>query len=363
MKRFQVEAELVHTPAPGLLLASGEDCSNVNTRQAKQAKQNGSMNPFNLPNLEFLLFYLCFSIVVIIVMVLIRILAESGDPPKMDLSDPYLVAYLRGGENESVQVAVISLMDRRILAPQGQKISRTHRAPNPEDLHPIESEVLKKFSIPRIPADIFRYHDPQLRSLLDPYNEKLQLAGLISNSDIRRARIMRLVITIIILGLVAMIKTVKDPYDIPFRLMFLVAIVAMVIAGYCSFPRLTTRGKRALADIRNLYSGLRTKVNSSIPGKPGASTAELAMSAAVFGSAALAGTSLASATDLLSKGISDSSSDSSSSSSSGSSCSSSDDALTRLNTWYEEKRSLETSTYSCSSSSDEGSSCGSSSDD
>jgi uncharacterized protein (TIGR04222 family) len=100
------------------------------------------MNPFNLPNLEFLLFYLCFSVVIIIAMVLFRILAESGDPPKMDLSDPYLIAYLRGGENESVRVAVISLIDRGILAPDGQKIRRTHNIPNPKDLHPIESEVL-----------------------------------------------------------------------------------------------------------------------------------------------------------------------------------------------------------------------------
>jgi uncharacterized protein (TIGR04222 family) len=321
------------------------------------------MNPFNLGYYEFPPFYLCFSLVVILAMVLFRIRAESGDPPKMDLSDPYLVAYLRSGENEVLQVAIISLIDRGILVIDeraGRIIRRTKNEPKDINLHPIESEVLKKFSIPRVVADIFKYQESKLQSGLNAYNEKLKLAGLIPDSDIHRARIRRLVITITILGIVAMIKVVKGPYyGTPIRLILVMMVAAMVIAGYCAFPRLTVRGRAALADIKNLYSGLRTQANSF---KPGASTAELAMFAAVFGAAALAATSFAFAADLFSKGIGSSSSDSSSNPSSNSSCSSSDDGNRWLNSWNEERNSCGTYSDGCGGSSDEGSSSGSASD-
>jgi hypothetical protein len=48
---------------------------------------------------------------------------------------------------------------------------------------------------------------------------------------------------------------------------------------------LTARGKAILEDVTNLYSGLRTQVNSF---RPGSASAELTMFAAVFGVAALA---------------------------------------------------------------------------
>src|SRR5262249_61449642 len=81
------------------------------------------MNPFDLRGPEFLLFYLCFSLVVIIAIDFLRRRAESGASPKIDLGDPYLIAYLRGGESEAFRVAVISLVDRGILG-IGDQFSR-----------------------------------------------------------------------------------------------------------------------------------------------------------------------------------------------------------------------------------------------
>ena len=74
------------------------------------------MNPFDLRGPEFLLFYFCFSLVVIFALAILRRRAESGPAPKIDLGDPYLIAYLRGGEHEALRVAVISLVDRGMLA-------------------------------------------------------------------------------------------------------------------------------------------------------------------------------------------------------------------------------------------------------
>ena len=53
------------------------------------------MFPFNLSGPEFLLFYLILSIVVIGAMIYLQRRSESGRAPRADLSDPYLIAFLR----------------------------------------------------------------------------------------------------------------------------------------------------------------------------------------------------------------------------------------------------------------------------
>ena len=66
------------------------------------------MNPFDLPGPQFLLFYLGLSAAVIVALVVARKFAESSAAPKLDLSDPYLIAYLRGGDAETLRVAAVS---------------------------------------------------------------------------------------------------------------------------------------------------------------------------------------------------------------------------------------------------------------
>src|SRR6266511_933500 len=223
------------------------------------------MNPFDLRGPEFLLFYFCFSLAVIIAIVVLRRRAESGDAPRIDLGDPYLIAYLRGGEDEALRLAVISLVDRGALAMDGKFIRRADHVTSGMVKYLIEYEALKKFG----------------------------------------------------------------------ALLVVMMLAAMSIAAVFSFPRLTALGKATLEDITNLYSGLRTRINSF---SPGGGSAELAMFAAVFGVAALAGTQFAYAEDLFRRTTSSSIWGTSASSSCG------------------------TSACSSGGSSDGGSSCGGSSD-
>jgi uncharacterized protein (TIGR04222 family) len=306
------------------------------------------MNPFNLRGPEFLLLYFCFSLVVIFAIAILRRRAETGPAPKIDLGDPYLIAYLRGGEQEALRVAVISLVDRGMLAMDDQIIRRADYVTDDTVRHPIEYEVLKKFGDPGEASSIFK--DDNLKSLLQPYHDKLERAGLMPDANVRRDRLMRLLLALMWLGCVGVIKIVVGlSLGKPVGFLVVMMIAAMAIAAFSSFPRLTARGKATLADITNLYSGLRTRVNSF---SPGSASAELAMFAAVFGVAALAPTPFGYARTLFPRvtsssscGSSCGSSDSSSScgSSGGSSCGSSD------------------SSSSCGSSGG-GSSCGGSSD-
>jgi uncharacterized protein (TIGR04222 family) len=287
------------------------------------------MNPYDQSGPDFLLFYFCFSIIVIIAIVVLRRHAESGPAPKLDLGDPYLIAYLRGGENEALRVAVVSLVDRGLLVTNDQTIHRADHATSDMANNSIEYVVLKKFGVPDKAASIFK--DVELKSEFHPYRHTLEVAGLMPDSAVRLNRLKRLLLALTALGIVGAIKIqIGVSLGRPVSFLVVMMIAAMVIAGVASFPRLTARGKATLEDITNLYSGLKERVNSF---SPGGSSAELAMYAAVFGVAALAATPFGYAQTLFPRATS--------SSSCGSSCG---------------------SFYSSSSSSDGGSSCGSSSD-
>jgi uncharacterized protein (TIGR04222 family) len=287
------------------------------------------MNPFDLRGPEFLLFYFCFSLFVIFSIAVLRRRAESGPATKIDLGNPYLIAYLRGGANEALRVAVVTLVDRGMLVMNDQIIRRADHITSGMAKNAIEYEVLKKFAVPGEAASVFK--DDSLKSVFEPYRHELELAGLMPDSAVRLARLKRLLLALTALGIVGVIKIwIGLSLERPVGFLVMMMIVAMVFTAISSFPRLTTRGKATLTDITNLYSGLRAQVNSF---SPGSSSAELAMFAAVFGVGALSATPFGYARNLFPRATS--------STSCGSSCGSSD---------------------SSSGSSDGGSSCGSSSD-
>src|SRR5262249_23991746 len=255
------------------------------------------MNPFDLRGPEFLLFYFCFSLAVILAIAFLRRRAESGDAPKMDLGDPYLIAYLRGGEDEALRVAVISMVDRGLLFIEGPLI---HRADHGDEetitlfdnkwLHaplvrradhvtedmvnrPIERAVLEKFGLPAEAWLILK--DKDLKLALRAYQYDLERAGLLPDAATRAARFKRLLLGLAALVVVGVIKIqIGLSLERPVGFLFMMMIVAIVIAVATSFPRLTARGKMILEGVTNLYSGLRTQVNSF---RPGSASAELTM--------------------------------------------------------------------------------------
>jgi uncharacterized protein (TIGR04222 family) len=251
------------------------------------------MNPFDLRGPEFLLFYFLFSLVVVITIIVLRNRAEYGGSPRIDLGDPYLIAYLRGGEDEALRVAVISLLDRGMLVTDGHLIRRADHVTGDMVSRPIERVVLGKFSVPGEAGSILK--DQNLKTALRSYQDNLERAGLLPDAAARSARLKRLLLALTALGVVGVIKIqIGLSLERPVGFLVVMMIVTMIIAAAISFPRLTARGKATLEDITNLYSGLRTQVNSF---GPGSASAELAMCAAVFGVAALAATPFAYAED------------------------------------------------------------------
>lgn len=197
------------------------------------------MNPFYLPGPQFLLFYTVFAAIVLGGLVFWRRRAElSPAPARIDLSDPYLIAYLRGGEKEVLRVA--------------QHADGSNSVPKP----------------------------------CESYDKTLRTARLLPDQYVTRARVVRLVIASLMLDGVGFTKVLIALEAGRTNVGFLIVLMtlATVVAGVLSFPRLTESGKAMLEDVKSLYSGLR---GGAVSLNAGGAAVEPMMLAAVFGVGAL----------------------------------------------------------------------------
>jgi uncharacterized protein (TIGR04222 family) len=241
------------------------------------------MNPFELRGPEFLFFYFALIIITILAVWIRRRNAESGPPPKIDLSDPYLIAYLRGGHNEALRLGVVSLVDRGLLMVRDSSLLRAEKAASGDARNAIEHELLKKFSSKQEAASIFK--DGALKAACDPYKAKLQSAGLLPDHQVRTDRWLRFVLAAIFLGFIALTKImIGISRDRPVSLLVILSIVAAISLAIASFPRLTALGRAMMADIKTMHADLRYRAGSFSRGN---ATPEMMMCAAVFGIAAL----------------------------------------------------------------------------
>lgn len=248
------------------------------------------MNPFDLSGPQFLLFYFGFSALVIIALVFLRRTAESPATPRIDLSDPYLIAYLRGGESEALRVATVSLIDRKLLVATGKEIKCAANAATASVRRPIEKELLRKFQQSGEATSIFE--DYGLLATCKPYELTLKAARLLPDESMERARTTRVGIACFLLFGVAITKILIALERGHTNIWFLVILmgIAIFFAVKFSFPRLTESGKSMLAGLQNLYSGLKERAPLMLTG---GATIEPMMLAAVFGIGALEGTNFA----------------------------------------------------------------------
>ena len=72
-------------------------------------------NPFDWRGPEFLLFYVGLGIVVTLAIALLRHRLEPAVATAAPLSDYLKIAYLRGGPDEALRVATVSLIDRGLV--------------------------------------------------------------------------------------------------------------------------------------------------------------------------------------------------------------------------------------------------------
>lgn len=248
------------------------------------------MYPFDLPGPQFLLFYLIFASAVVGGLVVWRRRVESSETPKIDLSDPYLIAYLRGGAAEALRVATVSLIDRGLLLAEGTLLRRAENASPESARRPIEQALLKKYAVGGEVSWMF--DDDSLMTVCESYAATLKRAQLLPDENVTQARTIRLVIAAFLLSGVGFTKVLiaLEAGRTNVGFLIILTIVAIVVAGVVSFPRLTESGKTMIEDVQNLYGGLRDRAMFLAPG--GASI-EPMMLAAAFGVGALEGEAFA----------------------------------------------------------------------
>lgn len=244
------------------------------------------MNPFNFSGPQFLFFFLIFIGVVNIALRMWQRHAEANGPmPKLDMSDPYRIAYLRGGAAEALKVAAFALIDRGLL-----KLSNTNdeltSAPNAEELvrRPIEKSVLALFRKSTEATRLFE--DAELNPACKQYLQELTDARLLCGGGPQPHRLSSVLAASGAIGGVAGIKLLLAIQRGKSNIMFLLILAAVGIAfAWASMiSRRSGLGLRFLKDQRTLFGRLQKQAQFI---KPGGGSADAVILAALFGLGAL----------------------------------------------------------------------------
>lgn len=247
------------------------------------------MNPFNFSGPQFLLFFLIFIGVVNVVLRMWQRRVEANGPiPKLDMSDPYRIAYLRGGAAEALKVTAFALIDRGLLRVDTIKDQLTS-APNAEALvrRPIEKSVLALF---RNPTNVTRlFESAESNSACKQYLSELTDARLIYGGGPQAHRFSSVLAASGVIGGVAGIKLLLAIQRGKSNVMFLLILAAVGIAfAWASMiSRRSGLGLRFLKDQRTLFSRLQKQAQFI---KPGGGSADAVILAALFGLSALPAT-------------------------------------------------------------------------
>src|ERR1700682_3134214 len=182
------------------------------------------MPPFNLPGPEFLLFYLVFGALVLLAMVLLRRSAEMDQSRKVSLSAPCLIDCLRGGKNEVLRLATVSLIDRGLLKVTDSQLSAASPTAAKGVRLELEREILSYFDSTKDAASIFS--EWRFESALRSYEEELARLGLLPDANLKTARWRRLGWALALLGGVAFIKIVAALSEGRTNIQFLIVLTA-----------------------------------------------------------------------------------------------------------------------------------------
>ena len=235
------------------------------------------MNPFELPGPQFLLFYATLGIAIAFLLRTLKQRAESGEPVRLPSTDPYLIAYLRGGADETVRVAIAVLVDRQLLDVDGDTVIRREGAHGSNDL---ERAILDSCEKATHPGEL-----AQSQHLLEiarrAYEPPLQHLGLLATPEAYARRVRDAGLAIVVMAVVAGIKiAIGLARNRPVSFLVVFAIGFFAVAAVMTRGRRTVLGERVLGDLTMLFDALRERADEL---RPNTAPGELALLMAVFG--------------------------------------------------------------------------------
>jgi uncharacterized protein (TIGR04222 family) len=217
-------------------------------------------NPFDLAGPDFLAFFVAFSVMVGIGILWLRHRGEQTDESHDgSLTDPYEIAYLKGGRAHLLRVAVLSLMDRKLIEPFGtdlkiatpDAVGRTH--------HRLDQAVLQCFLTPGPSAQLFT--DSNIEDQAEEVGNRLRAQGLLPD-DVQIVRRRNILLGAIALTVgVGIIKLMVAFSRGKFNVLFLIllCVVVPIIFTLLSNPLRTPRGDSILSRTKSLLGGLHSR--------------------------------------------------------------------------------------------------------
>jgi len=247
------------------------------------------VNPFDLRGPEFLLFYAaCIATLLLAIWWLRRVL-ESQPDARLDPADPNQLAYLRDGPAAAVEVALMSLIDRGVLAierPEAGSAARRSRIvqadPRAGDSlrRSFEKDVFAHFAVPAVHmATTIRSLAMTARGL---YQEGLERIGLLASTGTYALRLLAAVGGILALAWLAerKISIAHARGHTNTQFLTVLSVVGVLLCLATVRGRTTVAGRRLVRSLQGLFGRLRDR-RSRI--EPGGATNELSMLAALYG--------------------------------------------------------------------------------
>lgn len=240
------------------------------------------MNPFEWRGPEFLFFYIVLSAIVLILMWLLMKLLDGGENPALQspqslVSDPYLLAHLRGGADETLRVAAMSLIDRGLLTVESDGTLKTSPNVKPEHARrAIERAILGLYTVAGEASSL-----SSLKYATEDVETRLQSLGLMPDAA-GRAR--RWLLFLVMFGILEGVAVTKIMIGLsrgrPVGFLFILALLNVLFLWGIKGRHRTTHGDHFLANVKRLFAGLKDRADSI---RRGGATADLALLAAVFG--------------------------------------------------------------------------------
>jgi uncharacterized protein (TIGR04222 family) len=240
------------------------------------------VNPFDLPGPDFLLFFWVFALAVLVLAALVRRRVEAGEVPRLEVVDPYLIACLRGGPEEAIKLAVLSLSERGLLTEDGGHVVKAVDGAQDKVTPEIERRVLEAVAMATATDARALLRDEQIRSATRALGHALEKQGLTPSSKQRDARMMISLCALVLVTAVAMTKVVlalqRGHHNVGILVLSCVAMALLLIKVLDK--RQTLVGQRLLADLSSLFDGLRVRLHRE---RASGAPHENMLVAAVFG--------------------------------------------------------------------------------
>jgi len=232
-------------------------------------------NPIaNMPGPEFLIFY---GVIAFGVLVIAKLMLRPGDPthhmktpPVPTNPDPYRIAFLRGGVNEALRLAVYNLHRQGYLQtgdPDKKGADQTLRATDGSQpagkLNPFEQLIRDRTRSSTYPSELFKQvRSTEIDALKEAYETQLLDEHLILNpKPFAEAFRIRLIATAILMGLAVYkiaIALSNGHRNVGFLIaMAAISLIILFVGGYKR--RISDLGRRYILQMQKAFGDDRQR--------------------------------------------------------------------------------------------------------